>query len=128
MLGEAEGSSIYISRNAAGYGWFVDPTPADDSEFSTSLGPYALAAPAGSAAADRVDLLTTVMHEMSHVLGFGHDDSLDLMNPALPLGERRLFDPQLLSSLSAYNPTASSTDAVDQVFSSAGDARNWALT
>ncbi len=134
MLGEAEGNVIDISPTAAGYGWFVDPTPADDSEFSDRLGPYAMAAPSGSPAANRVDLLTTVMHEMSHLLGYGHDDSLDLMNPTLPLGERRLFGGESLPSLSSQNPVASSdnalagTSAVDQVFASAGDARNWALT
>jgi hypothetical protein len=134
MLGEAEGNVIDISPTAAGYGWFVDSTPADDSEFSDRLGPYAMAAPTGSPAANRVDLLTTVMHEMSHLLGYGHNDSLDLMNPTLSLGERRLFDDQLSPSLSSQNGVGSSasalaeTSAVDQVFASAGDARNWALT
>jgi cyclophilin family peptidyl-prolyl cis-trans isomerase len=133
MLGEAAGSSIEISRTAAGYGWFVDPTPSDDSEFSDPLGPYALAAPAASPAANRVDLLTTVMHEMSHILGFGHDDSLDLMNPTLPLGERRLFSEPLSSSLasqtgaSSFDSSLAETSAVDQVFASTGDARSWAL-
>ena len=69
MLGEASGSTIYVSPNAAGYGWFVDPTPSDDGEFTDVLGPYALAAANGSPAADRADLLTTVMHEMGHLLG-----------------------------------------------------------
>ncbi len=118
MLGEAEGSSIYISRTAAGYGWFVDSTPGDDSEFSDPRGPYALAAPAGSTAADRVDLLTTVMHEMTHLLGYDHSDSLDLMNPTLALGERRFFDEPL--------PPPTETSAIDQVFASTGgDARSW---
>jgi cyclophilin family peptidyl-prolyl cis-trans isomerase len=133
MLGEAAGTSIYVSRTAAGYGWFVDSTPADDSEFSDRLGPYALAAPSGSPAANRVDLLTTVMHEMTHLLGYGHSDSLDLMSAALPLGERRLFDDQLLPSISSQNRGGSfssslaETSAVDQVFASSGDARSWVL-
>ena len=42
MLGESAGNTIYVDRNAAGYGWFVDPTPGDDREFAVSLGPYAL--------------------------------------------------------------------------------------
>ncbi len=92
MLGEEVGKTILIDRTAAGYGWFVDPTPADDSEFADALGPYTLAAVNGSPAANRVDLLTAVMHEMGHVLGFGHSDSLDLMYPTLPLGTRRLID------------------------------------
>ena len=35
-LGETEGNEIYIDSNAAGYGWFVDPTPATDEEFTTA--------------------------------------------------------------------------------------------
>ena len=37
-LGEAEANQIYIDGNAAGYGWFVDPTPASDEEFAASPG------------------------------------------------------------------------------------------
>ncbi len=92
MLGEEVGKTILIDRTAAGYGWFVDPTPADDSEFADALGPYTLAAVNGSPATNRVNLLTAVMHEMGHELGFGHSDSLDLMYPTLPLGTRRLID------------------------------------
>ena len=90
MLGEALGTTILIDRDAAGYGWFVDPTPGDDVEFAEHLGADTLAAANGSLAAARVDLLTTVMHEMGHVLGYRDDDSGDLMNATLPLGVRRL--------------------------------------
>ena len=89
LLGEDIGNKIIINRDAAGYGWFVDPTPADDSEFADVLGPHALAADAGSPAANRADLLTVVMHEMGHVLGYEHDTGDDLMNATLPLGVRR---------------------------------------
>jgi hypothetical protein len=95
MLGEAVGNTIYIDCDAAGYGWFVDSTPADDSEFTGSLGSDVLVAGKG-AAARRVDLLTTVMHEMSHVLGAGHSNSLDLMFPTLLPGERRLANEKTL--------------------------------
>jgi hypothetical protein len=92
MLGEEVGKTILIDRTAAGYGWFVDPTPADDSEFADAVGPYSLAAVNGGPAANRVDLLTAVMHEMGHELGFGHSSSPDVMYPTLPLGTRRLID------------------------------------
>src|SRR5207244_156071 len=34
-LGLASGYTIYLDVNAAGWGWFIDSTPADDSEFTT---------------------------------------------------------------------------------------------
>jgi hypothetical protein len=89
MLGEDVGKTILMDRDAAGYGWFVDPTPADDAEFANVLGPRTLAAGNSSPRVNRVDLLTTVMHEMGHVLGYEHSDSVDLMYPTLPLGIRR---------------------------------------
>jgi hypothetical protein len=90
VLGESAGTTIWIDDDAAGYGWFVDKTPGDDSEFSATT-PTSLVATFASPAANRADLLTAVMHEMGHVLGYRHTDSLDLMSAALPLGKRRLI-------------------------------------
>jgi hypothetical protein len=63
VLGNAleASNTIILDSDAAGYGWFIDPTPADDAEFT-----------AGGAAAGDMDLLSVVMHEMGHVLGFEH--------------------------------------------------------
>ena len=97
LLGETVGNKIIIDRDAAGYGWFIDPTPADDAEFANVLTPYDLAAGNDSPAAQRADLLTTVMHEMGHVLGYNDTSSDGLMDGTLSLGVRR-------------------TAAVDQVF------------
>jgi hypothetical protein len=90
VLGETLGKTIWIDENAAGYGWFVDPTPGDDVEFAETPGVDTLAALPGTAAADRADLLTTVMHEMGHLLGYQHAAD-DLMQAVLPLGARRDF-------------------------------------
>jgi len=73
VLGQAEISVISIDVNANEHGWFVDPTPADDSEFV--LGDDGrLIAMADGPAAGRMDLLTVVLHELGHVAGFGHTD------------------------------------------------------
>jgi hypothetical protein len=81
-LGITEQNTIYIDADAAGYGWFVDQTPSDDVEFGQ----------ADSVAAGRVDLLTVVMHELGHVLGYrdiaGAIDNL--MSEDLAMGVRYL--------------------------------------
>ena len=87
-LGETSGKTIWIDNDAAGYGWFVDSTPLDDAEF-TRLASNTLDARSGSAADQRADLLTAVMHEMGHVLGFEHVAD-GLMSATLPLGVRRI--------------------------------------
>jgi hypothetical protein len=37
-LGDASGSTVLIHRDAAGWGWYVDPTPAADAEFAACSG------------------------------------------------------------------------------------------
>jgi large repetitive protein len=74
--GKPNAGTIYIDSDANGVGWFVDSTPLDNSEFSGSRGAgdaggenYLLAA-AESEASGKYDLLTTVLHELSHLYGF----------------------------------------------------------
>ncbi|QDU23876.1 pre-peptidase C-terminal domain-containing protein [Urbifossiella limnaea] len=91
-LGEHVPGSVHIDDDAGGAGWFVDPTPADDAEFGSSVA-FGLGATDG-AAARGVDLLTVVMHELSHELGLADLDPTanpaDLMAEALDVGVRRL--------------------------------------
>jgi hypothetical protein len=93
MLGCASGSEITIDGNAAGYGWFVDPTPSDAREFRGSRVNGELVALASSPAFGHMDLLTVVMHELGHVIGFedltSPLDAGDLMYETLPAGVRR---------------------------------------
>ncbi|MCE5267587.1 MAG: hypothetical protein LLG00_06860 [Planctomycetaceae bacterium] len=86
MLAETIGRTVLVDRDAAGYGWFVDSTPQDDAEFN-ALATGQLVAQSKSAADGRADLLTTVMHEMGHVLGYS-DVGDGLMSGALPLSVR----------------------------------------
>jgi microcystin-dependent protein len=73
-LGTVFVTHVTLDDDAGGRGWFIDPTPGDDSEFEDGVGP------AG------VDLLTAIMHEMGHVLGMGHGDGL--LGDTLPDGIR----------------------------------------
>src|SRR5262245_14680220 len=71
------GGNVWIDGDANGFGWFVDPTPADDLEFAPgTMGP----------ARDRVDLLTVVLHELGHVLGFEHTHDGGVMDESLTPG------------------------------------------
>ena len=89
-LGEAEANRIQIDTNAAGYGWFVDPTPAADEEFTPTPIANQLQA-IDPRAVDHIDLLTVVEHELGHVAGYGDLDALadNLMSGVLGVGIRR---------------------------------------
>ena len=87
-LALATTDTIYVDVNAAGFGWFVDATPFDDTEF-LQRADGSLWAQDGSDAAVRMDLFTAVMHEMGHVLGLDHAEAeADVMNETLAAGER----------------------------------------
>lgn len=78
-LGLASGNTIWLDDNAAGWGWFVDPTPWDDAEFTT---------PGDQGEQRRMDLLTVLVHELGHRLG--HDHEADgVMADTLAIGTRR---------------------------------------
>jgi hypothetical protein len=85
-LGITTGNQITLSRNAAGWGWFVDPTPNDDSEFPRATANGLMATPA-SPAYGKEDLLTVVEHELAHVLGYP-DTASGLMSETLLAGAR----------------------------------------
>jgi hypothetical protein len=91
ILGNTNAHGIQIDADAAGWGWFVDATPADNSEFHATSSATELAATSGAAAA-HVDLLTVVEHELGHVIGLGDSTGAGVMNIALDSGERRLPD------------------------------------
>jgi hypothetical protein len=90
LLAYTAGRTIVLDDDAAGLGWFVDPTPANDGDFAAAARDHALAALAGSAAAGKFDLLTVLEHELGHVLGLPDDKGLGLMAESLSVGARRM--------------------------------------
>jgi hypothetical protein len=91
-LAQTIGRVVVIDADAAGWGWFVDATPADDREFGGAGSDGTARAPQSSAAYGRMDLLTVVMHEIGHLLGFEHGDAAAgaLMQASLEAGVRKL--------------------------------------
>jgi hypothetical protein len=104
VLAQASGRLILVDVDAAGHGWFVDPTPLDDAEFGG--GGHGLQADLASGAAGHMDLLTVLMHEIGHAIGFGDDyqplHAFDVMHSLLAPGERHV--PQVLIGVPAMAP------------------------
>jgi len=99
FLGQTTADGILIDADGAGLGWFIDSTPQSSEEFGA--GRDGLTAPAGSAAAGGLDLLTALAHELGHVAGLddrynGADDGL--MHGFLAPGERHLPAPLATSA------------------------------
>ena len=87
-LGSAQGNRVTIDGDAAGYGWFVDPTPNADEEYQIAGNRMTAIS---SEVVDRIDLLTVVEHELGHVLGYDDVDTAvdSLMSKTLSVGVRR---------------------------------------
>jgi hypothetical protein len=106
ILGEARGTTIYLDITAAGHGWFVDATADDSSEFGIILDGERLIADSASDAFGRIDLLTVLVHEIGHGLGFDHDSGLAVMDDALRNGERVLLGSDTAVAMTSGSVTA----------------------
>ena len=116
-LGQTTNTTITLDVNAAGWGWFVDATPGLNEEFLPTADPTVWKAKAGSEAEGRMDLLSVLLHEYSHVLGLDHSaDSHSYMAATLQPGERRTLsadDQLVLMQLTGYFPTPDSAGPTD---------------
>ena len=116
-LGLASGNVIFLDTNAAGQGWFVDPTPREDSEFTSGMPDTTTAA--------KVDLLTVVVHEMGHILGLDDDAATDpvagtVMADVLPVGVRRIRLEGLTANVRAVGLSSVNTASAESAQCQAG--------
>jgi hypothetical protein len=112
-VGETTGTSITLDTNAAGYGWYVDPNPAANTDFLPTANPDVWMAKAGSAAAGKMDMLSVLLHEYGHALGLDHSvNPNDFMAPNLQPGERRLPSATELAQLSQLSNALSSVSSL----------------
>ncbi len=88
------GSTVYLSADASGWGWFTDPSPWNNRALARRVAATELVAGPSTAPAGHEDLLTVVLHELGHTLGLSDLDpitsSADLMAETLATGVRRL--------------------------------------
>ncbi len=84
-------NKIRIDRDAAGYGWFVDPTPEVMEEFNTdAVYLENLPARADGPAINRADVLSAVAYEMASILNL-HGASYDTDPTTISPGWRRTY-------------------------------------
>ncbi len=108
LLGLTRLGQIVLDVNAAGFGWFVDPTPEMNTEFGLMIGTsYQSTDPIISS---EMDVLTVVNHELAHLLG-AEDlqdgaDSTGLMAPTLTAGTRKIVDRSVLDQLFSSSDVA----------------------
>jgi hypothetical protein len=88
-------ATVVVDCDGAGHGWYVDPTPGSDEEFTQYEGGTELSSVEGPTAG-QMDLLTAIMHEMGHVLDLPDTATQPagntLMAESLAVGTRRLPD------------------------------------
>ncbi|NOT19719.1 MAG: matrixin family metalloprotease, partial [Sideroxydans sp.] len=102
MAGQTANNLITFDTIGAGWGWYVDATPADQSEFQATAQATVFTAAPASEAENKLDLLTVLIHELGHVAGLLHTATAnDVMSQYLVPGERRLPDAADMAVLQA---------------------------
>lgn len=130
LLGATTGQSIVLDDDASGLGWFVDLTPDQDEEYSLAAGvDPEWVATSGSAAEDRIDLLSVLMHEQGHILGLYDltDSALqaDIMYGIFEAGERRIIEDSRADGAEALSLQGTHYATVNATWSGGGDGTSW---
>jgi len=86
-IGATNGEAIIIDGSAAGWGWLVDGSNAD---FRATVTAGVYQAMPNTAATGKMDLLSTVLHELGNAMGFAEDLGADVAGKVLSAGERRV--------------------------------------
>ena len=99
-LATPDSGHVKIDETAAGYGWYFDQTPNEDSEFDVPVPGKEFQATQYSPAHGKIDLLTVVMRELGSVYLQGKKripiEVRPLMETTLSPSVRRLPDPALV--------------------------------
>jgi Matrixin len=101
-MAQTAGTQITLDPTAQGLGWYLDPTPNNTAEYPTQTA-LGLQASSGTPAANGVDLVTVLAHEMGHVLGLVDQTTQtnDVMYESLGVGVRR---PPTAQDISLVSP------------------------
>ena len=97
-VGQTTGSTITLDTDAAGYSWYIDYTPYLNDEYLPTSNPNEWVAKAGTDAANKIDLLSVLLHEYGHAVGLDHTaDGHNYMAATLQPSVRRLPSSEELS-------------------------------
>jgi YD repeat-containing protein len=116
-VGSDDAPVVFLDRDAAGVGWFIDSTPSTDEEFVLGT---------ADSRVTGIDLLTVLTHELGHILGLDHNEHPgDVMGEFLSAGVRRLpgvgewtIADAFSGWVDATGPTASSTSELAPLLAS----------
>jgi uncharacterized repeat protein (TIGR01451 family) len=121
QLATINGNQITIDATAAGFGWYFDSTPSEDSEFGVPVFNKERQSTVLSGAHDRIDLLTVIMRELGTFKTTRVNGSeRSLMENTLGTGTRRApgfrasAANQRTISNGVVNPTVAAARSVDR--------------